>query len=130
MPCPFASFHALCKFASRDNICTGLAYLALIYLGASFWYWFTKTLSRKMGTVFLGRLRGYPESVLGGTGAKGGKKTGGIGTPFQDSLTAKQKKIQEESCKIRGKMFKEGIILAVLVLALTKPFAFNLQTSE
>ena len=49
-------------------------------------------------------------------------KTKNIGTPFNDSLTTIQKVIKEKSSKIRRNIFKEGLIISIIVILILKPF--------
>ena len=44
-----------------------------------------------------------------------------IGTPFNDSLTYKQKKIKKRSASIRRNIFYKGIILSMVLLWVVKP---------
>lgn len=48
--------------------------------------------------------------------------TRNIGTPFNDSLTKKQLLIKKQSTKQRGKIFCSGIIIAVILSYIFKPF--------
>jgi hypothetical protein len=48
--------------------------------------------------------------------------TKSVGTPFRDSLTKKQLKIKKKSKKVRFKIFQMGLILAMVVLFIIKPF--------
>ena len=45
-----------------------------------------------------------------------------VGTPFKDSLTDEQKKIKEESSKVRKQLFMEGILISVVIMYFTQPF--------
>ena len=45
-----------------------------------------------------------------------------IETPLKDSLTQKQKKIKDESVKIRRTTFLQGLVAAALLMILTQPF--------
>ena len=48
--------------------------------------------------------------------------TRNIGTPFNKSLYAFQKKIKEESTNTRRNIFIQGTVLAAVILAFTRPF--------
>jgi hypothetical protein len=48
--------------------------------------------------------------------------TRNIGTPFKDSLTEKQRKIQRESGKQRKTIFYQGIAASIVLMVLTRPF--------
>jgi hypothetical protein len=45
-----------------------------------------------------------------------------IGTPFRDSLTAKQLTIKKKSADVRRNIFYQGIIGSIVGLAIFKPF--------
>lgn len=45
-----------------------------------------------------------------------------VGTPFNDSLSDKQKHIKKQSSKVRKNIFIEGIIISSLLIVLTRPF--------
>lgn len=45
-----------------------------------------------------------------------------VGTPFNDSLTDKQKIIKQESSEIRRQLFIEGIMISLLILYVLDPF--------
>ena len=45
-----------------------------------------------------------------------------IGTPFRDSLTAKQLAIKKKSAGVRRNIFYQGIIGSIVGLAIFKPF--------
>lgn len=45
-----------------------------------------------------------------------------IGTPFNDSLTNKQKEIKNKSSKKRKNIFYQGIIISLLICLFFKPF--------
>jgi hypothetical protein len=49
-------------------------------------------------------------------------RTRSIGTPFNDSLSEKQKKIKKESSKIRKNIFIQGIVGSIILMVMTKPF--------
>lgn len=49
--------------------------------------------------------------------------TRNIGTPFKDSLTEKQKRIKNESAKVRRATFLQGLAAAALLMGLTQPFS-------
>jgi hypothetical protein len=48
--------------------------------------------------------------------------TRSVGTPFNDSLTPKQREIKEASAKVRRNAFYTGAGIAVVILLLTRPF--------
>ena len=48
--------------------------------------------------------------------------TRSVGTPFNDSLNAKQRKIKERSANIRRNIFIQGVIIACISLAIFRPF--------
>lgn len=45
-----------------------------------------------------------------------------VGTPFNDSLSDEQRKIKEESSKVRKNLFVQGIVLATFTLVILAPF--------
>ena len=45
-----------------------------------------------------------------------------VGTPFKDSLTAEQQAIKKKSAKKRSLIFYGGIVLAIALIFITKPF--------
>jgi len=45
-----------------------------------------------------------------------------VGTPFKDSLTAKQMAIKTKSAGVRRNIFYQGIAAAIVGLAIFKPF--------
>lgn len=45
-----------------------------------------------------------------------------LGTPFKDSLSDKQKEIKKESAQKRSALFWAGVIIAIILLLLIKPF--------
>ena len=45
-----------------------------------------------------------------------------VGTPFGDSLTKEQLEIKQKSKKVRARIFRMGILLAIIILFVTKPF--------
>ena len=45
-----------------------------------------------------------------------------VGTPFRDSLTAKQIIIKKKSAGVRRNIFYQGIAAAIVSLAIFKPF--------
>ena len=45
-----------------------------------------------------------------------------VGTPFNDSLTPKQRKIKKESAGVRRNIFYQGIALSAILMFLLKPF--------
>ena len=49
-------------------------------------------------------------------------RTRGIGTPFNDSLTKKQRMIKKESASIRKNIFIQGIVGSILLLLIFRPF--------
>ena len=49
-------------------------------------------------------------------------RTRGIGQPLNESLSAKQKKIKEESSRKRRNIFLEGLGISFIVMLLIKPF--------
>ena len=49
--------------------------------------------------------------------------TRNVGTPFNDSLTQKQKKIKKESAKVRRAAFLQGLAASALLMGLTQPFS-------
>ena len=49
-------------------------------------------------------------------------RTRSVGTPFKDSLSAKQIEIKKESAKVRRNIFYQGIAAAIVSLAIFKPF--------
>lgn len=46
-----------------------------------------------------------------------------IGTPFRDSLTPEQIAIKEESANNRRLIFYTGLVVAAIILYVTKPFS-------
>lgn len=44
-----------------------------------------------------------------------------VGTPFNDSLSAEQREIKASSARDRKRIFFVSILLAILMLALTRP---------
>jgi len=48
--------------------------------------------------------------------------TRSVGTPFNDSLTPKQREIKEASAKVRRNAFYTGAGIAVVILLLARPF--------
>ena len=48
--------------------------------------------------------------------------TKSVGTPFKDSLTKEQLLIKEKSKKVRSMIFQKGLLLAMFVLFMVKPF--------
>ena len=48
--------------------------------------------------------------------------TRSIGTPFNDSLTEKQRCIKKESALIRKKIFLLGIIISLIGIFIVRPF--------
>jgi len=48
--------------------------------------------------------------------------TKSVGTPFKDSLTKEQLLIKEKSKKVRSRIFQMGLLLAMFVLFMVKPF--------
>ena len=49
-------------------------------------------------------------------------RTRSVGTPFRDSLTAKQLKIKAESADVRRNIFYQGIGGGIVLLMLFRPF--------
>ena len=49
-------------------------------------------------------------------------RTRSIGTPFKDTLTNEQKKIKQESAKIRSNIFYQGVGLSLVCLLIFRPF--------
>ena len=49
-------------------------------------------------------------------------RTRSIGTPFNDSLTKKQKAIKAKSSEQRKNIFYQGLIGAIIVMVLFRPF--------
>jgi hypothetical protein len=49
-------------------------------------------------------------------------RTRSIGTPFNDSLTKKQRIIKNESASIRKNIFIQGIVGSILLLLVFRPF--------
>ena len=49
-------------------------------------------------------------------------RTRSIGTPFNDSLTDKQKLIKKEASEIRSYIFGQGILFSLALLIYVKPF--------
>ena len=49
--------------------------------------------------------------------------TRNIGTPFNDSLSQKQKAIKKESAKVRRAAFLQGLAASALLMGLTQPFS-------
>ena len=49
-------------------------------------------------------------------------RTRSVGTPFNDSLTEKQKKIKKESATVRRNIFYQGIVGSALLLLFYQPF--------
>ena len=49
-------------------------------------------------------------------------KTKYIGTPFNDTLSPIQRLIKAKSAQIRGRIFKEGVILAIIIIVVIRPF--------
>jgi hypothetical protein len=49
-------------------------------------------------------------------------RKGPIGTPFTDSLSQQQILLKTQSANTRRKLFYEGCVLAVVLLAIAKPF--------
>lgn len=45
-----------------------------------------------------------------------------VGTPFNDSLTPKQREIKKESAAVRRSLFYQGIAIALGAMVLFKPF--------
>ncbi len=45
-----------------------------------------------------------------------------VGTPFKDSLNAKQMAIKKQSAGVRRNIFYQGIATAIVGLAIFKPF--------
>jgi hypothetical protein len=45
-----------------------------------------------------------------------------VGTPFNDSLTPKQREIKKESVAVRRSLFYQGIAIALGAMVLFKPF--------
>ena len=45
-----------------------------------------------------------------------------VGTPFKNSLTAKQIKIKNKSVIVRRNIFYQGIAVSIVSLAIFKPF--------
>ncbi len=50
-------------------------------------------------------------------------RTRSVGTPFRDSLTAKQLKIKAASADVRRNIFYQGVAGGFAVLLLFRPFA-------
>ena len=50
-------------------------------------------------------------------------RTRSIGTPFNDTLSEKQRKIKKESAKIRSRMFYQGVGLGFALLIIFRPFS-------
>lgn len=50
-------------------------------------------------------------------------QTKDIGTPFNDTLTKKQRTIKGKSVLIRKKIFYDGILIALAIILIFKPFA-------
>jgi hypothetical protein len=48
--------------------------------------------------------------------------TRSVGTPFNDSLTPKQREIKEASAKVRRNAFYTGAGIAVVILLFSRPF--------
>jgi hypothetical protein len=48
--------------------------------------------------------------------------TRSVGTPFNDSLTPKQREIKEASAKVRRNAFYTGAGIAVVILLFARPF--------
>jgi hypothetical protein len=46
-----------------------------------------------------------------------------VGTPFKDSLNDKQKKIKQESSKIRRDIFLQGLLVGLIIVLLLRPFS-------
>ena len=45
-----------------------------------------------------------------------------LGTPFNDSLTAKQLQIKSNAVKQRSRAFKTGLLASIVLLAIFRPF--------
>tara|TARA_B100000674_G_C37380392_1_gene707162 strand:+ start:184 stop:420 length:237 start_codon:yes stop_codon:yes gene_type:complete len=50
-------------------------------------------------------------------------RTRSVGTPFKDSLSAKQIEIKKESAKVRRNIFYQGIAGAFIAMLFFKPFS-------
>jgi hypothetical protein len=48
--------------------------------------------------------------------------TRSVGTPFNDSLTPKQREIKDASAKVRRNAFYTGAGIAVVILLFSRPF--------
>jgi len=48
--------------------------------------------------------------------------TRSVGTPFNDSLTPKQREIKDASAQVRRNAFYTGVVVAVAILLLARPF--------
>ena len=90
-----SSFPEYIPALTKDNLTAFLASCFLVYCGASLWYILTRKLI-------------YNAS-----------------TPFQDSLSEKQKKIQKDSSRLRNKIFLHGTFISIGLLLLLKPFALR-----
>lgn len=49
-------------------------------------------------------------------------RTRSIGTPFNDSLTKRQRLIKNESASIRKEIFIQGIVGSIILLLVFRPF--------
>ena len=45
-----------------------------------------------------------------------------LGTPFNDSLTDKQRQIKSKAVKQRYRAFKTGLLVSIVLLAIFRPF--------
>ena len=48
--------------------------------------------------------------------------TSTMGTPFKDSLTTAQRRVQRESSRKRSRVFLLGMLISGIILYLTEPF--------
>ncbi len=48
--------------------------------------------------------------------------TRSVGTPFNDSLTPKQREIKDASAQVRRNAFYTGVVIATVILLVARPF--------